>query len=69
MAGLTAALRTEPKGRMRRWKSGYHELLVVIGNRKGVPPDNLIAAKAVCEELSRLGDILEEIRDRMAPAP
>ena len=50
-------------------ESGYHELLVLIGNRKGVPPDNLIAAKAVCEELSRLSDILEEIRDRMAPAP
>ena len=49
-------------------ESGYFELLDVIANRKG-DQDNLIAAKAVCEELSRLGDILEEIRDRMAPAP
>ena len=50
-------------------ESGYFELLDVIANRRGIDQDNPIAAKAVCEELSRLGDILEEIRDRMAPAP
>ena len=49
-------------------QSGYFELLDVIENRKGFDQDNLIASKAVCEELSRLGDVLEEIRDRMPPA-
>ena len=49
-------------------QSAYFELLEVIENRMAPEEDNLIAAKAVCEELSRLGDILEEIRDRMAPA-
>ena len=50
-------------------QSGYFELLDVIANRRGIDQDNLNAAKAVCEELSRLSDILEEIRDRMALAP
>ena len=49
-------------------ESAYFELLTLIENRRAPEKDNLIAAKAVCEELSRLGDILEEIRDRMAPA-
>ena len=50
-------------------ESGYFDLLDVLANRRGIDQDNLTAAKAVCQELSRLGDILEEIRDRMAPAP
>ena len=49
-------------------ESGYFEMLEVLPNRRDGDQDNLIAAKAVCEELSRLGDILEEIRDLMAPA-
>ena len=49
-------------------QSGYFELLDVLANRRDIDQDNLIAAKAVCKELSRLSDILEEIRDHMAPA-